>query len=44
MQRALIICGSAHEGGVTDTMCRSAAAFLEENGCTVTRLDPVDGI
>ncbi len=35
MDRTLVICGSAGRGGVTDTMCQSAADYLRQAGSDV---------
>lgn len=42
MSGAIIICGSAEEGGVTYAMCSSAKAVLEKKGYQVSLFNPSD--
>ena len=42
MNRALIICGSAGRGGVTEAMCQSAARAIRESGCDAYVAFPSD--
>ncbi len=40
MDRTLIICGSAGRGGITETMCQSAADYLRQAGSDVIVVFP----
>lgn len=42
MNRALIICGSAGRGGVTEAMCQTAAEALRGEGCDAYVLFPTE--